>query len=138
MGYLINNGMLQISGTISVAEVNAIGTTPYVFATPENFLPMAFCLTAISGTTQPDFGGALLHVETISANRLIFVGNDPANINFYNIFGYPARPPASPTHFGCLNIDLISNNFRLTPSNFLDPIAGDYTYKYNLIGTILQ
>jgi hypothetical protein len=138
MGYLISNGTLQISGTISIAEVNALGTTPYIFTTPENFLPISFCLTAISGTTQPDFGTALLHFETISANRLIFIGNDPANINFYNIFGYPARPIPNPTHVACLNIELISNNFRLTPSNFLDPIAGDYVYKYNLIGTILQ
>lgn len=138
MGYLINDGTLQISGTISIAEVNALGTTPYIFTTPENFLPISFCLTAISGTSQPDFGGALLHFETISANRIIFIGNDPANINFYNLFGFSARPPANPTHVAQLNIELTANNYRLTPANFLDPIAGDYVYKYNLIGTILQ
>jgi hypothetical protein len=137
MGYLLNTGTLQISGTISSAEVNSLGTTPYIFNTPENFFPYAFCLTAISGTTQPTFT-ALLHIETVSANRLIFVGNDPANINFYNFFGLPTRPPASPSHTACLNIELITNNFRLTPADFLDPIAGDYTYKYNMIGTILQ
>jgi len=137
MGYIIQNGLIQIAGTISVAEVNALGTTPFVFSTPENFLPTSFSITAISGTTQPTFT-ALLHFETISSNRIIFVGNDPANVGFYNLYGFSTRPPATPTHVAQLNIELTANNFRLTPADFTDPTPGDYIYKYNLLGTILQ
>jgi hypothetical protein len=137
MGYLINNGLLQVSGTITISEVNSLGSVPFVFSTPENFVPIFFALTAISGTTQPTFTSNL-HIETVSNNRPVLIGNDPAGINFYTFFGQPLRPIGTPTHGVALNIDLLANNFQLTPVNGTDPIAGDYIYKYNLIGTILQ
>jgi hypothetical protein len=136
MGYLINNGILQISGTISVAEVNALGSIPYVFNTPGNFVPIFFCLTAISGTTQPNFTSNL-HIETVSINRPVLIGPDP-NINYYVFFGQPLRPVTTPTHGVALNIDLLPNNYQLTPIDTTDPTPGDYIYKYNLIGTILK
>jgi len=137
MGYIIQNGLIQISGTISVAEVNALGTTPFVFSTPENFAPLFFALVPISGTLQPSFTSNL-HIETVNINRTILIGTDPANVNAYTFFGQPIRPLPNPTHANALNIDLLPNNFQLTPIDTADPTPGDYIYKYNLLGTILQ
>ena len=137
MGYLINNGLLQVSGTITISEVNSLGSVPFVFSTPENFAPIFFALTAISGTTQPTFTSNL-HIETVNINRAVLIGPDPANINSYTFFGQPLRPIGTPTHGVASNIDLLPNNLQLTPVDGLNPIAGDYIYKYNLIGTILQ
>jgi len=132
----INNGgaLLQFTGTITTAEMNALGTTPYIFTTPAGFMPLAFAIIATSGTTQPGFTSLLL-IETVSFNRPVFAGPDPGFL--YNFFGQIARPPGLPTYVGTLNIDLLPNNFQLTPQNLLDPTPVDLTYKYNLIGTIL-
>ena len=130
-------GIVKVSGTISAAEINALGTTPYVFSTPENFVPISFILTAISGTLQPDFS-SLLRVETVNANRPFFLGTDPANINFYSFFGLPTIPAGTPTHTGTINIELLPNNFMLVPVDGDDPTAGDYVWKYNLVGYILS
>lgn len=134
----INNGgaLLQITGTITTAEINALGTTPYIFTTPAGFMPLAFAIKTTNGTTQPGFTSLLL-IETVSFNRPVFLGNDPGNVDLYNFFGPIARPPGMPTFVGALNIDLLINNFQLLPQNLTDPTPGDYTYKYNLIGTIL-
>lgn len=129
-------GLIKVSGTISTAEINALGTTPYVFNTPSNFVPISFILTATSGTTQPVFT-SVLEVQTVSASRIMFIGTDPANINSYNFFGLPTRPPVTPTHTGTLNIDLLPNNFMLVPQDLTDPTAGDYEWKYNLVGYML-
>jgi hypothetical protein len=137
MGYLINNGLLQVSGTITDSEVNSLGSVPFIFSTPENFVPIFFALTAISGTTQPAFTSNL-HIETVNINRTVLIGLDPANINSYTFFGQQLRPIGTPNHGVSLNIDLLANNFQLKPIDGADPVAGDYIYKYNLIGTILQ
>jgi hypothetical protein len=129
-------GIVKVSGTISTAEINALGTTPYVFNTPSNFVPISFILTATSGTTQPVFT-SVLEIQTVSASRIMFIGTDPANINSYNFFGLPTRPPVTPTHTGTLNIDLLPNNFMLVPQDLTDPTAGDYEWKYNLVGYML-
>jgi hypothetical protein len=130
-------GLIKVSGTISAAEINALGTTPYVFSTPENFVPISFILTAISGTLQPEFP-SLLRVETVNANRPVFLGTNPANINFYSFFGLPTIPAGTPTHTGTVNIELLPNNFMLVPVDGDDPTAGDYVWKYNLVGYILS
>lgn len=129
-------GIVKVSGTISTAEINALGTTPYVFSTPENFVPISFILTATSGTTKPVFT-SVLEVRTVNANRVVFVNVDPANINSYNIFGLQARPIGTPEYTGALNIDLLANNYMLMPEDLTDPTAGDYEWKYNLVGYIL-
>lgn len=129
-------GIVKVSGTISTAEINALGTTPYVFSTPENFVPISFILTATSGLTKPAFT-SVLEVRTVNANRVVFVNDDPANINSYNIFGLPARPIGTPEYTGALNIDLLANNYMLMPQDQTDPTAGDYEWKYNLVGYIL-
>ena len=136
MGYLINNGLLQVSVTITASEVNSLGSVPFIFSTPENFVPIFFALTAISGTTQPTFTSNL-HIETVNANRPVLIGPDPANINAYSFFGQLLRPSVSPNHAVTLNIDLLANNYQLTPIDVTDPVAGNFIYKYNLIGTIL-
>lgn len=133
MGYLINNGMLQISGTISAAEVNALGSTPFVFSTPENFMPLAFAITFISGTTPPIFT-SVLEISTVTNNRVVFTGGEPQNMNFYFFYGYPSGGGVTQA----VNIEIFANNYKLTPLDNLDPTPGDYVYKYNLIGTILQ
>jgi hypothetical protein len=137
MGYLIDNGLLQISGTLSVSQVNSLGSVPFVFSTPGNFVPIFFALTAISGITPPTFTSNL-HIETVNINRPVLIGSDPQNINSYTFFGQPLRPVVTPTHGVASNIDLLPNNYQLTPIDTNDPIPGDYTYKYNLIGTILK
>ena len=107
-----------------------------MFSTPENFVPISFILTATSGTTKPTFT-SVLEVQTVNANRKVFVGVDPANINSYNIFGLPTRPIGTPEYVGALNIDLLPNNFMLLPQDLADPTAGDYEWKYNLVGYML-
>ena len=131
-------GIVKVSGTIRAAEINSLGTTPYVFSTPDNFVPISFILTAISGETAPEFS-SLLSVETVNANRPVFLGTDPGNINLYNFFGFITRPfGGTPTHVGALNIDLLPNNFMLVPEDVTDPTAGDFVWKYNLVGYILS
>ena len=130
-------GIVKVSGTISAAEINSLGTTPYVFSTPENFVPISFVVTAISGTTTPIFTSSL-SVRTVSDDRVVFIGDDPNNINFYNFFGLPTRPTVTPTHTGALNIELLPNNFKLGPMDEADPTAGDYVWRYNLVGYILS
>lgn len=129
-------GIVKVSGTISTAEINSLGTTPYVFSTPDNFVPISFILTATSGTTQPVFT-SVLDVQTINSNRRVFIGEDPQNINSYNFFGLPTRPIPNPEYVGALNIDLLPNNFMLVPQDLTDPTAGDYEWKYNLVGYML-
>jgi hypothetical protein len=129
-------GIVKVSGTISTAEINALGTTPYVFNTPSNFVPISFILTATSGLTQPSFTSAL-DVQTVNASRTLFRGTDPANINSYTFFGFRTYPTLTPEYTESLNIDLIENNFMLVPEDLTDPTAGDYEWKYNLVGYIL-
>jgi hypothetical protein len=137
MGYLINNGLIQITGTITAAEFNALGTTPYIFSTPSLFLPVSFAITPTSGTTQPSFTSNL-EINTISSNRVMLQGINPANVDFYSIFGLPILPIVSPEFAAAQNIELLANNFQLTPIDNTDPTAGDYNYKYSLIGLQLN
>jgi hypothetical protein len=137
MGYLINNGIIQISGTISAAEVNSLGSVPYIFTTPENFIPLGFAITVLSGITQPIFTD-LLNVQTVTSSRIVFVGTDPGAISVYNFYGFRILPIISPKYTEALNIEIFTNNYQLLPADNLDPTPGDFTYKYNLIGTILQ
>jgi len=130
-------GLIKVSGTISTAEINSLGTTPYVFSTPDNFVPISFILTATSGTMQPVFT-SVLDVQTINSNRRVFIGEDPQNINSYNFFGLPTRPIPTPEYVGALNIELLPNNFMLVPEDLTDPTAGDFVWKYNLVGYILS
>ena len=134
----INNGgaLLQISGIITASEVNALGTVPFVFQTPENFMPLGFAITVLSGITIPIFTD-ILYVETVSNNRIVFAGTDPGSINFYNFFGYRTFPIITPEYTQAQNIEIFTNNYQLRPADLLDPTPGDYIYKYNLIGTIL-
>ena len=136
MGYLINNGLLQVSGIITATEVNSLGSVPFVFSTPEHFMPLGFAITVLSGITQPIFSD-LLNVQTVTNNRIIFVGTDPQAISIYNFYGYRTFPIIAPEYTEALNIEIFTNNYQLTPADGLDPTAGDYIYKYNLIGTIL-
>jgi hypothetical protein len=130
-------GLIQYSGIITAAEMNTLGTAPYNFTTPENFAPLGFLLTAISGTTQPIFS-SILSFETLSNNRPLFYGVESLSINITNYFGLRTTPLITPTHTQALNIELnIINNFILIPVDGNDPTPGDYNYKYNLIGTIL-
>jgi hypothetical protein len=130
-------GFIQYSGIITTSEINNLGTTPYNFTTPENFAPLGFLLTVISGTTQPIFT-ALLSFITVSNNRTLFLGINPAIVDFTNFYGFPLLPIPNPTYATALNIELYKpNNFVLTPSDNADPTPGDYTYKYNLFGTII-
>ena len=130
-------GIVKVSGTISAAEINSLGTTPYVFSTPENFVPISFILTAISGETIPDFSSSLC-IRTVSESRTVFIGDNPNNINFYSFFGLQTRPAGTPTHTGALNIELLPSNFKLVPVDDTDPTAGDFVWKYNLVGYILS
>ena len=134
----INNGgaLLQISGIITASEVNALGSVPFVFQTPENFMPLGFAITVLSGITTPIFTDDLF-VETVSNNRIVFVGTDPQGIGFYNFYGFRTFPLIAPTYTEALNIEIFTNNYQLRPADLLDPTPGDYIYKYNLIGTIL-
>jgi hypothetical protein len=130
-------GFIQYSGIITTSEINNLGTTPYNFTTPENFAPLGFLLTPISGTTTPIFS-SLLSFQTLSNNRTLFTAQDPGNVNFTNFFGFKTLPLINPTYTTALNIELnIINNFILIPSDGNDPTPGDYTYRFNLMGTIL-
>jgi len=138
MGLLVNSTpFINITGIISVSEINNLGTTPYVFNTPANFNPIGFCITAISGTTQPTFSSKLL-IQNISTSRNLYLGTDPANIDFYNFFGYITNVLFSPQFGEALNIETsIPNNFQLLPEDSTDPSPiGDYTYKFNFYGLI--
>jgi hypothetical protein len=137
MGYLINNGLLQVSGTITASEVNSLGSVPFVFSTPENFMPLGFAITVLSGITQPIFSD-VLNLQTVSGLKIIFVGTDPGSIGLYNFYGFRTYPIIAPEFTEALNIEIFTNNYQLTAANGLDPTAGDYIYKYNLIGTILN
>ena len=134
----INNGgaLLQISGIITASEVNALGTVPFVFQTPDNFMPLGFAITVLSGITTPIFTDDLL-LNTVTNFRTVFRGDDPQNIGFYNFYGFVSFPLLIPEYTQALNIEIYTNNYQLTPANSLDPTPGDYIYKYNLIGTIL-
>lgn len=137
----INNGgaLLQISGIITDAEVNALGSAPFIFQTPANFMPLGFYLTAYSGNTQPTFTENLC-LQTVSDTRILFSGLDPANVDYYSVFGLRLEPPppGSPTQVGSYNILInLENNLQLTSLIGNDPTPGDYTYKYNLVGLIL-
>jgi hypothetical protein len=130
-------GFIQYSGIITAAEINTLGTAPYIFITPQNFLPICFGIAPISGTT-PQVFSSILTFATLS-NRIFFQGNLTTGIDLYSFWGYRLLPPISPTYAEAFNIDFFSgaNNFQLVPSNGSDPTPGDYDYKYNLIGTIL-
>jgi len=99
-------------------------------------MPLGFAITVLSGITQPIFSD-ILTVETVTNNRIIFEGTDPQSISFYNFYGFRTFPIIAPEYTEALNIEIFTNNYQLTPANGLDPTAGDYIYKYNLIGTIL-
>jgi len=130
-------GFIQYSGIITTSEINNLGTTPYNFTTPENFAPLGFLLTPISGVTAPIFTSQLIF-ETLSNIRPLFFGADPQNINFTTYFGLRTFPLVLPTYTAALNIELnIINNFVLVPEDGNDPTPGDFTYKYNLFGTII-
>jgi hypothetical protein len=129
-------GFIQYSGIITAAEMNTLGTAPYNFITPQNFLPICFGIAPISGTTAQVFSSII--TLTTLANRIFFQGNLPTGIDLYSFWGYRLLPAISPTYAEAFNIDFLgSNNFQLIPNNFTDPTPGDYDYKYNLIGTIL-
>ena len=134
----INNGgaLLQISGIITASEINALGTTPYVFTTPQNFMPLGFAITVLSGTIVPIFTD-ILYLETVSNNRIVFAGVDPQVIDIYIFYGFRAFPIITPEYTQALNIEIFTNNYQLRPADLLDPTPGDFVYKYNLIGTIL-
>ena len=135
--YITNNGILQFTGIITAAQINALGSSPFIFTTPANFGPLAFCIKPISGTIQPFFTDNL-NVQTVDLQRTIFVGADPAAIDLYNFYGYITRPLGLPTHCAALNINCsLENNFMLIPADGQDPTPGDYEYKFNLIGQIL-
>jgi hypothetical protein len=129
-------GLIQYSGIITTSEINNLGTTPYIFTTPAGFMPTAFAIKVTNGTTQPGFTSLLL-IETISSSKVLFLGTDPGGIDVYNFFGLQTRPVGIPTHVAAQNIELLINNFHLLPQNLVDPTPGDYTYKFNLLGTII-
>jgi len=137
MGYLINNGLTQITGELTAAEMNTIGTAPYNFITPPNFLPICFGIAPISGTTPPVFS-VVLTLTTLT-NRIFFQGDLTTGIDLYAFWGYRLVPSVSPTYAQAFNIDFYSgsNNFQLVTIDGSDPTSGNYDYKYNLIGTIL-
>lgn len=136
MAYIINPGIYNVRGVITTAEINALASTPFVFQTPDNFTPIGFNLTATSGTTQPTFT-APLGVFTVSSLRPFFIGTDPANVGFYTFFGFVLNNLAVTPYSEAINIELTANNFQLTPSDFVDPIPGDYEYLYNFYGYVL-
>ena len=135
MGYVIKqNELLNISGIITAAEVNNLGSTPYAFTTPANFAPIGFNITAISGLTQPTFTSDLIVCD--STFRVIFSGYDPAAIFLYNFYGYNVATLGIISQ--ALNIDIVTeNNFLITPSDSVDPTPGDYIYKFNFYGLIV-
>jgi hypothetical protein len=138
MAYILNPGILNISGTITAAEVNALGTTPFVFNTPPNFTPIGFTLTANSGTIQPSFSSKLAIID-ISGTRNLFLGTDPANVGLYTFFGFITNVVFSPQFGEATNINTsLPNNFNLLPEDLTDPTAGDYSYTYNFYGLIGQ
>ncbi len=129
-------GIIKISGIISADQVNALGTTPYVFSTPEMFVPLAFSITVDSGTVPPAFSDNLV-VNTVSLSRTVFHGQAPGSIGFYNLYGYNVEV-GLPSFTQALNIEISANNFQLTPMDSADPVAGDMSFKYNLIGYIFK
>jgi len=133
----INTGgeLIQYTDIITAAEMNTLGTTPYNFITPQNFIPLCFGITPISGNT-PQVFTSILQIQTL-INRIFFQGDLPTGLNFYSFWGYRLVPSVSPTFSMAFNIDTVPNNFLLTPVNGIDPTPGDYDYKYNLIGCFL-
>jgi len=135
MTYILQNNVFNVRGIITAAQVNALGSTPFVFETPANFIPVGFVLTPNSGTTQPIFSSPLV-VITVSSSRVVFVGTDPANVDFSTLFGLSANSLGPVTFVEATNIELTQNNFSLTPEDFTDPTPGDYEYRYILFGFI--
>jgi hypothetical protein len=132
-----DRGFIQFTGIITAAEMNTLGTAPYNFITPENFVPICFGIAPKSGTT-PQVFTSILTFATLS-NRIFFQGTLTTGIDLYSFWGYRLLPVISPTYAEAFNIDFFSgaNNFQLVPSNGSDPTPGDYDYKYNLIGFVL-
>jgi hypothetical protein len=137
MGYLVNSTpFINITGIISISEVNNLGTTPYVFNTPANFTPIGFSITAASGSLQPAFSSKLL-ISTVSSARTLYLGTDPAVTDLYNFYGYITNVLFSPQFGEAVNIETtIANNFQLQPQDAADPTPGDYAYKFNFFGLI--
>jgi len=134
MGYLINQSFYKISGLISFSEVNTIGSIPYVFNTPENFIPIGFNLASVNGSTIQSWADDII-VSTILNSRVLFQYEPPTSIDFYNFYGYLTTLPQG--NNGARNIELgIANNFCLTTSGASDPSPGDCDFKYNFYGFI--
>lgn len=136
MSFLIQNNFLNVSGVLTAAQVNTLGTTPFVFNTPANFYPVGFALKAESGAAQPAFSSKLC-IITIDTPRILYLGTDPAVFGFTNFFGMITNVLFTPQFGEATNIELLPNNFNLTPEDFTDPTPGDYTYKYNFYGFVL-
>ena len=132
MGYLINQSFYNISGIISFSEVNNIGTTPFVFNTNANFIPVGFNLASVNGSTIQNWADDII-VSTILNPRVLFQFEPPSVIDFYNFYGYLTALPNA--NNGARNIELgIANNFCLTTTSGSDPSPGDCDFKYNFYG----
>ena len=121
MGYLLNgSGLIQFSGTITDAEVATLGSSPFIFPTPKGFIPLSFLTTPISGTTPHTFTSELALCVLSNFRTFMIIPLLGTSIDYLTI-----------------NLDLsVPNNICLTPSDSVDPISGDYSYKYNLTGFI--
>jgi len=138
---LINPTLYQVSGTITAAEVNALGTAPFQFITPLGFVPLSFVLTVIDGAVQPIFTDRLI-IFSLNNGRPYLGTADPQGLGSINIAGITAAS-SGPPNFFALNESVnvmpnIENNVALAPADFADPTPGDLVYKYNLVGYVLQ
>ena len=68
-----DRGFIQYTGIITAAEMNTLGTAPYNFITPQNFLPICFGIAPKSGTT-PQVFSSIITLTTLS-NRIFFQGD---------------------------------------------------------------
>jgi len=136
MAYIIQPGIVNVSGPITAAEMNDLANNPFTFTTPQNFCPIGFNIKPTAGTSQPVFTSPLL-IWTVSINRPLFYGSDPANVDFYTVFGLRNTTLPGFNFTEALNIDFGENNFQLIPEDGTNPTAGDYEYFYNLYGYVL-
>lgn len=138
---LLQNGLIQFSGIITAAEVNALGSAPYNFLTPAGFVPISFGITVLTGTTPPVFTDRLV-IFCPSNGRAYLATTPPQSIGFYNFAGITAGSSGPPNYFALnqsINVEPeIFNNLAISPGDFTDPTPGDYEYRYILAGYILQ
>jgi len=133
--YLTNNGLVQYTGIITDVQLNNLGSLPYTFDLPGNFVPFNFIYTVISGITQPVFLSDLV-IYCISTSRNMFIVKNVTGINFYYLSSYNVNTSGTPPATGSYSydIELLPNNFQLIPLNGLDPTPGDYFWKYTFTG----